>query len=80
MQFKSDGNNGNLIFSAGPPVATMPQKIQSDQFETIQALLKRQDEALERLEELDARVELAIQELIGPPQKAGEDILLADAA
>ena len=41
----------------------MPNVVQSDQFQVVQDLLKRQDDALEQLDDLDKRVELAIKEV-----------------
>ncbi len=41
----------------------MPNTVNNDQYELIQTLLQRQDDALEKLEALNLRVEEAIQEV-----------------
>lgn len=41
----------------------MPISAKTDQFAIVQDLLKRQDEALEQLDDLDKRVEKAIEEV-----------------
>ena len=41
----------------------MPISIQNDQFQIVQELLKRQDEALEQIDQLNSMVEQAIAEV-----------------
>ena len=50
----------------------MPNQIAQGQFQIVTDLLKRQDEALEQLDELSARVEKAIDELIDNRESSSE--------
>ena len=48
-------------------------RVSGDQFKVVQELLSRQDEVLERLDELDIQVEAAIKQFVGKTEETEFD-------
>ena len=50
----------------------MPNVVQDNQFQLVQDLLQRQDDALEQLDQLNEKLESAIKEIIGQREEEFE--------